>query len=191
MLLLFLGAFGAHKFYAGRKGGYAVLLLLTLSGFALLILTEVVPAGGFSSPDGNYSLFGDFILTSGVPLSFFLFLICLVILVSNFFRILAGHFRDGTGLKMKQVPLRDKKAPDQKWSGAFFLRLAFAFSASRPSGFPAGEENLRPREIPLLRLPDSAVGKGAPQVAVFVRTQLPEGKKPEGIRKGKPVRERL
>ena len=76
VLLLFLGAFGAHKFYAGRKGGGAVLLLLTLSGFALLIFIEFV-------------------------LSSLLLLVCLVILVSDFFQILTGHFRDGTGLKMK------------------------------------------------------------------------------------------
>ena len=64
--------------------------------------SEVVPAGGgFSSADGNYSPFGDFILAGGVLLFSLLFLVCLVILVSNFFRILAGHFRDGTGLRMK------------------------------------------------------------------------------------------
>lgn len=73
LLAFFLGIFGAHRIYLGKSG----------SGFTFLILSIVS------------------IFLSGFIIGFFILGILSIIAVVDFFRILFGSFRDGTGAMLQ------------------------------------------------------------------------------------------
>jgi len=54
LLAFFLGIIGAHRFYVG-KNGTAVLMILTLGGFGLWLLYDliVIITGNFKTKEGN------------------------------------------------------------------------------------------------------------------------------------------
>ena len=54
LLAFFLGIIGAHRFYVG-KNGTAVLMILTLGGFGIWLLYDliVIITGNFKTKEGN------------------------------------------------------------------------------------------------------------------------------------------
>mgnify|MGYP000196688960 FL=1 len=54
LLAFFLGIIGAHRFYVG-KNGTAVLMILTLGGFGLWLLYDliIIITGNFKTKEGN------------------------------------------------------------------------------------------------------------------------------------------
>jgi TM2 domain-containing membrane protein YozV len=54
-LCIFLGAFGAHRFYTG-KIGTAILMILTLGGVGIWALIDLITIaiGKFRDKDGNF-----------------------------------------------------------------------------------------------------------------------------------------
>lgn len=54
LLCIFLGAFGAHRFYVG-KAGTAILQILTACGFGIWWLIDLIgiATGKFADKDGN------------------------------------------------------------------------------------------------------------------------------------------
>lgn len=54
LLAFFLGTFGAHRFYVG-KAGTAVLMILTLGGFGIWLIIDIVRiiTGSFTDKAGK------------------------------------------------------------------------------------------------------------------------------------------
>ena len=55
LLCIFLGGFGAHRFYTG-KIGTAILMILTLGGFGIWYIIDIITiaVGKFRDENGNY-----------------------------------------------------------------------------------------------------------------------------------------
>ena len=87
LLLLFLGEFGAHKFYAGRIAGGVVMLVLTLT---FLVFADMLGIHKFYVGRTSVML----VLTLGAIASFVLWIIDLIQLVS-------GNFKDAEGKYLK------------------------------------------------------------------------------------------
>lgn len=93
LLLLFLGGFGAHRFYAGKIGSGFIRIILSSIIFLIslcIIITSTLYLG-------NY---GDIILGL-IALLFILSILSFVLLITDLVSILRGKFKDSQGRYIK------------------------------------------------------------------------------------------
>lgn len=94
LLAFFVGGFGAHRFYLGRKGTAVVMLVLTVIGIVIAIATEDISGFVFLPilALGRAVRFGPgFIPVAAVGIWAFV----------DFIVILCGRMRDGKGRRVK------------------------------------------------------------------------------------------